>query len=438
MSTILEEFFRCLLNVYIVLCCICLSFKRLFFYDQILLQILALLIDLFFCVLFTQFVCNVNFYLWSPLAVFQRYLRTGDLGFIYENELFVCGRVKDLIIVRGRNHYPQDLERCIESAEPLLRPGCSAAFAVTEEGSSEEIVIVAEVRDVKAVADTVAADVLVQKLVQQLTQTYGVVPNNIILVAPRTIPKTTSGKIARTRARWAFLGRPQSVGDTLQVLHKWHRGDLDITASSISRDSSGIGHAGASTTANFATNDGNSVQSAFNAATARPRNVKLLESTKGKEIMKQLKEEVVLLLPEDSGVSPDSLDERRPLLQLGLDSMVLEQLRSTLESDHGVEGMSTEMLFLNSVSLEALVELVLDTETTLEWMTNEVEKYHQEHAGENESVHDATESLKVQNKNADKVAPEPQKLVMMNEQNEAAETDIRSDEDSSCCNCVIS
>jgi acyl-CoA synthetase (AMP-forming)/AMP-acid ligase II len=75
----------------------------------------------------------------------QSYLRTGDLGFVYNHELYVCGRLKDLIIVRGRNHYPQDLERCIEKTEPLLRPGCSAAFSVTS-GGAEQLVLVAEVR----------------------------------------------------------------------------------------------------------------------------------------------------------------------------------------------------------------------------------------------------------------------------------------------------
>ena len=75
----------------------------------------------------------------------HRYLRSGDLGFIYQNELFVCGRLKDLIIVRGRNHYPQDLERCVEGADSLLRPGCTAAFSVSVAGT-EQAVLVAEVR----------------------------------------------------------------------------------------------------------------------------------------------------------------------------------------------------------------------------------------------------------------------------------------------------
>lgn len=68
----------------------------------------------------------------------------GDLGFLWANELFICGRLKDLIIVRGTNHYPQDIERSVESAAPRLRAGCTAAFSCDNE-SGESLVFVAEV-----------------------------------------------------------------------------------------------------------------------------------------------------------------------------------------------------------------------------------------------------------------------------------------------------
>jgi acyl-CoA synthetase (AMP-forming)/AMP-acid ligase II len=83
----------------------------------------------------------------------------GDLGFLHNGELYICGRLKDLIIVRGTNHYPQDIERSIEtsslgsntgispgtSMSALIRPGCSAAFNVTFKGEEERVVFVAEV-----------------------------------------------------------------------------------------------------------------------------------------------------------------------------------------------------------------------------------------------------------------------------------------------------
>jgi acyl-CoA synthetase (AMP-forming)/AMP-acid ligase II len=74
------------------------------------------------------------------------FLCTGDLGFLHSEELFVCGRSKDLIIVRGSNHYPQDIERTAERTEPSLRAGCSAAFSVAHAaGHTEAVVYVAEV-----------------------------------------------------------------------------------------------------------------------------------------------------------------------------------------------------------------------------------------------------------------------------------------------------
>ena len=71
----------------------------------------------------------------------RTYLRTGDMGFLYKKELFICGRIKDLIIIRGSNHYPQDIERTAEKSTQLIRQGCSAAFALTHEATHTEIVV---------------------------------------------------------------------------------------------------------------------------------------------------------------------------------------------------------------------------------------------------------------------------------------------------------
>src|SRR4029077_2284192 len=71
------------------------------------------------------------------------FLRTGDLGFLRGGELFVTGRLKDLIIIRGRNLYPQDIELTVERSHPALRPGCGAAFSI-ELGQEERLVVVHE------------------------------------------------------------------------------------------------------------------------------------------------------------------------------------------------------------------------------------------------------------------------------------------------------
>ncbi len=128
------------------------------------------------------------------------FLRTGDLGFLYAGELFVTGRLKDLIIVRGRNHYPQDIERTVESSHPALRPGCSAAFAVERNGE-EQVVVVQEVNHQEGM-DLAA---LAQIVRQAVATEHELQLHAVALLEPRTIPKTSSGKIQRHLCRQKFL-----------------------------------------------------------------------------------------------------------------------------------------------------------------------------------------------------------------------------------------
>ena len=92
------------------------------------------------------------------------FLRTGDLGFLHAGELFVTGRLKDLIIIRGHNHYPQDIELTVEQSHPALRPGCGAAFSVPVSGE-ERLVIVQE-----AGRQAVNVDEVVQTIRQPLPE----------------------------------------------------------------------------------------------------------------------------------------------------------------------------------------------------------------------------------------------------------------------------
>eukprot|EP00602_Paraphysomonas_sp_CaronLab_P007959 CAMPEP_0185034110 /NCGR_PEP_ID=MMETSP1103-20130426/23687_1 /TAXON_ID=36769 /ORGANISM="Paraphysomonas bandaiensis, Strain Caron Lab Isolate" /LENGTH=811 /DNA_ID=CAMNT_0027570633 /DNA_START=15 /DNA_END=2450 /DNA_ORIENTATION=+ len=142
------------------------------------------------------------------------YLRTGDLGFMHRNELFICGRLKDLIIVRGSNHYPQDIERTAESCNSQIRPGCSAAFAVSgsNDAHTEGVVYVAEVRD-GASADQLNS--ILEAVRYSVSSDHGVALQCVVLIKSRTVPKTTSGKIARTWCRRAYME------GSLQILAKW-------------------------------------------------------------------------------------------------------------------------------------------------------------------------------------------------------------------------
>ena len=136
------------------------------------------------------------------------YMRTGDLGFFDNGELFVTGRLKDLIIIRGRNHYPQDLEHSAEKASALIRPGCVAAFAVDID-SRERVVIVAELeRGKREEADVLAAFDAIRK---RLATEHEVATEAIVLVRPNSIPKTSSGKIQRHACRRQFSDESLAV-----------------------------------------------------------------------------------------------------------------------------------------------------------------------------------------------------------------------------------
>ncbi|MEZ4427153.1 MAG: AMP-binding protein [Nannocystaceae bacterium] len=128
------------------------------------------------------------------------YLRTGDLGFVHHSELFVTGRLKELIIVDGRNLYPQDLERVVERDAPGVRAGGVAAFAVDVD-ERERAVIVAETE----VAGEVERAALVTQVRKALARAHSVDVFDVALVERRALPKTTSGKIQRAATRRAYL-----------------------------------------------------------------------------------------------------------------------------------------------------------------------------------------------------------------------------------------
>jgi len=128
------------------------------------------------------------------------YLRTGDLGFIHDGYLYITGRLKDLIIIRGCNHYPQDIEQTAGEAHPALRAGAGAAFSVEADGE-ERLVVVREGDPATGNLDGVVAAVR-----QAVAAEHELRPLAVLLVKPGTIPRTPGGKIQRTACRGLFLG----------------------------------------------------------------------------------------------------------------------------------------------------------------------------------------------------------------------------------------
>lgn len=140
------------------------------------------------------------------------FFRTGDLGFIKHGEVFISGRHKDLIIIRGQNHYPQDIEWTIEKSHPLLRPGCSAAFSV-EMHSEERLVVVQEVRNDYRPTDEAEVIAAIRTAV---TEQHELQVAAIVLIKQGSINKTSSGKIQRHACRQEFLDA------SLEALARWH------------------------------------------------------------------------------------------------------------------------------------------------------------------------------------------------------------------------
>jgi len=125
------------------------------------------------------------------------YLRTGDMGFLHDGELFVCGRIKDMIILRGQNYYPQDIEDIVEKASGLIRNHCVVAFQIHED-SEPALAIVAEVKNPKATPDA-------RKIAAAVRSFLNVEVALISFIAPRAIPRTSSGKIMRHKTKQMWL-----------------------------------------------------------------------------------------------------------------------------------------------------------------------------------------------------------------------------------------
>jgi acetylornithine/succinyldiaminopimelate/putrescine aminotransferase/acyl-CoA synthetase (AMP-forming)/AMP-acid ligase II/predicted amino acid dehydrogenase/acyl carrier protein len=139
------------------------------------------------------------------------FMRTGDLGFLHKGELFVTGRIKDLIIMRGRNIAPQDIEQTVEGCEPAIRPAFVAAVSV-EAGGAERLVVIAEVRrEARRDLDTAAVIARIRGVV---ASEFAVEVSAVVLLRPGGLPKTSSGKTQRALVRQEFLtGELTSLAD---------------------------------------------------------------------------------------------------------------------------------------------------------------------------------------------------------------------------------
>jgi acyl transferase domain-containing protein/acyl-CoA synthetase (AMP-forming)/AMP-acid ligase II/acyl carrier protein len=132
------------------------------------------------------------------------FLRTGDLGFLHSGELYVTGRRKDLIIIRGTNHYPNDIELTVQNTNPALLRGRGAVFSIAPEpGAAEQLVVVQEV-DPSRIGEEQAAEAM-QVIRTAVTENHAVRTHAVVLVQPLQLPTTSSGKIQRSACKQQYL-----------------------------------------------------------------------------------------------------------------------------------------------------------------------------------------------------------------------------------------
>ncbi len=177
------------------------------------------------------------------------FLRTGDLGAMHDGELFVTGRLKDVLIVRGFKHYPQDLEHTAERQHAAIRPGCSAAFSI-DGGDGEAVAIALEVdrRQAPQLDDPAERDAFLASLIERVRAAvvdhHGIVLSAVSVLSHGAMPKTSSGKLRRRACRDAFsdgsldeivrwvadaeLASPLIAGRTARSINRYERNDVAL------------------------------------------------------------------------------------------------------------------------------------------------------------------------------------------------------------------
>ncbi|HSK63125.1 MAG TPA: condensation domain-containing protein, partial [Pyrinomonadaceae bacterium] len=237
----------------------------------------------------------------------SRYLRTGDLGFVRDGELFITGRLKDLIIIRGRNHYPQDIERAVYSSHLALQPDSGAAFSVELE-NEERLVVVYEIdtrykHEAPAIVDTIRA---------AITEEFEIQPAAVVLIRSGTLLKTSSGKVRRGACREGYLK------NSLSVIAEWNAAGERKTSPPAAPDE-------------------------LNAETVE-RWLRLLLSTR-------------------LNVAGPLIDARQPIARYGIDSLLALELTHSVETSLGVRLSSTSFL-RNPTIAELTSEILACAETS--------------------------------------------------------------------------
>ncbi len=233
------------------------------------------------------------------------FLRSGDLGFIADGHLFVTGRVKDVIIIRGRNHYPQDIERTASQAHEALRQDSGAVFTTNDADGEDRLVIVHEIDRQYRKADF---DQVIRAVRRAVGDVHELELHSVVLIRHMSLPRTTSGKVQR------HLCRQQLESGDLKVLAEWSKQSSQQSESSSA------------------------------AAADSPKMNKPTSPMTADEIDRLAERiEIWLLnwLKERAAIPDDELHRDKPFAEYGLDSLTAVELSHELEDWVGVEVMAT-------------------------------------------------------------------------------------------------
>lgn len=232
------------------------------------------------------------------------FMKTGDLGFLKEGELYVLGRLKNLIILRGRNFFPNDIETSVSRAHPMIAHSSTVAFS-SMNADGEGLVIVQEIE--RGLRSTEDRSTVVKKILYALSDEFQITPASIVLVKPNSLPRTTSGKIQY------FLVAQKFRENSLGVLHEWHqpdeKGSQEVTS-------------------------------------------------EGKSIEQALKDYIASLL----GMKPEEISVEDPLVSYGVDSLMGVRFLAWVDEQFGKQ-LDVACL-LEGSSIVQLVELLSQTAPT--------------------------------------------------------------------------
>lgn len=231
------------------------------------------------------------------------FLRTGDLGLLLNGELFITGRLKDLIIIRGLNRYPQDIELTVERSHLSLRPGCGAAFSVEFEGE-ERLVVTQEIDRAGENAGAV-----IELIRRRVAEEHDLQPFAVVLIRTGSLPKTSSGKIQRQACRSAFLN------GTLESIASWQASRVSVSD-------------------------------------------RMDDSTHPFETREAVLKWLTRRIAARAGIDPSNIEIDRPIDHYGMDSLMATELAHSIEINLGVSVPMVHLL--GDLSISQLVDKSLE------------------------------------------------------------------------------